>query len=223
LAILKSQVFGGSLIGVYLVANNSFILYPPLLLKEIISKFKTIFEEPLFPLTINNSNLLGVYTASNKYGIIVPNITKDDEIEKLRSHLNGKYEICALKSIDNAFGNLIVCNDKGAIISSLLKDFKKEIEDTLNVETEIFEFAKTYLSGSISLANNKGCLVHPLANDDEIEEVTSVLKVSETDVSTINRGIPYLKAGAIVNDKSGIFGTDSTGPEMMRLTTVLKL
>ena len=33
--ILKAQVFGTSLIGVYLVANNLFVLYPPLLLKEL--------------------------------------------------------------------------------------------------------------------------------------------------------------------------------------------
>ena len=49
------------------------------------------------------------------------------------------------------------------------------------------------------------------------------LKVDETDVSTVNRGIPYLSSGAIVNDQSGIFGMASTGPELMRLTSVLKL
>ena len=71
MAIIKSQVFGQSVIGVYLTANNSFILYPSTLLEPILKKFKTVFDEPFYPVTINNSNLLGVYTASNKYGIIV--------------------------------------------------------------------------------------------------------------------------------------------------------
>ncbi|MHA2326321.1 MAG: hypothetical protein ACXACB_13025, partial [Promethearchaeota archaeon] len=57
MAILRSQVFGRSLIGVYLTANNSYVLYPPTLLKPILKKFKTIFKEPFYPLTINNSNL----------------------------------------------------------------------------------------------------------------------------------------------------------------------
>jgi translation initiation factor 6 len=222
LSILKSQIFGGSLIGVYLTANNSYVLYPHLLLKPILKKFKSVFDEPLYPLTLNNSNLLGIYTASNKYGIIVPNIIKEDEHNLLKSYVGGA-QIGILKSIDNAFGNLILCNDKGAIISSFLKDYMKQIEDILNVETEVFEFAGSFLPGSISIVNNNGCLVHPLANDDEIEKITSILKVEDTDVSTINRGIPYLNAGAIVNDKSGIFGLDSTGPELMRLTSVLKL
>jgi len=208
---------------VYLVGNNDYVLYPPTLLKPSLKKFKTVFKVPFFSLTINNSKLLGIYTVSNKYGIIVPHIIRDDEFETLKSYVNDSIQICQLKSLDNAFGNLILCNDNGAIISSFLKDYKKQIEDILNVETEVFEFAGSYLPGSISITNNKGCLVHPLANDDEIEIITSILKVEETDVSTINRGIPYLSAGAIVNDESGIFGNDSTGPELMRLTNILQL
>lgn len=221
--ILKAQVFGSSLIGVYLVANNSFVLYPTTILKNILKKFKTAFDKPLFPLTINNSNLLGVYSASNKYGIILPHIINDDEFEMLKGHLRDSIQIGILESIDNAFGNLILCNDKGAIISTFLKDYRKQIEDILNVETVVYEFANSYLPGSISIANSYGCLVHPLAEDDEIDYISSVLKVEETDVSTINRGLPYLSSGAIVNDNSGIFGAFSTGPEMMRLSNVLNL
>ena len=118
---------------------------------------------------------------------------------------------------------MILCNDKGAIISSFLKDYKDQIEDTLKVETVVYEFVNNYLPGSISLTNNKGCLVHPLTTDEEIEIISEILKVEETDVSTVNRGIPYLSSGAIVNDQSGIFGNNCTGPEMMRLTNVLVL
>jgi translation initiation factor 6 len=220
---LKAQVFGGSLIGVYLAANNSYVLYPRLMLKPLFNKFKSVFNEPLYPITINNSNLIGIYTASNKFGIIVPNIMRDDEVDVLRANLKNSIEIGVLNSIDNAFGNLILCNDKGAIISSLLKENQQEIEDILNVEAVVYEFANSYLPGSISLANNHGCVVHPLTSDEEIENIKSILRVNETDVSTINRGIPYLSAGAIVNDNNGIFGEASTGPEMMRITSTLDL
>jgi translation initiation factor 6 len=226
MAILRSQVFGRSLIGVYLCANNTYVLYPPTLLNPILKKYKKIFKEPFYPITVHSSNLLGAYTASNKFGIIVPHIIKDDELKNLREIFkeeNNSPHIGVLKSIDNAYGNLILCNDKGAIISSLLQDFRKEIEETLCVETVVFEFADSYLPGSISLTNNNGCLVHPLSTDEEIEYIASILKVDEVDVSTINRGIPYLSSGAIVNDKSGIFGVNCTGPELMRITSVLQL
>ncbi len=221
--ILRAQIFGRSLIGVYLAANNSFILYPPILLNTLLEKFKDTFKVPFYPLTINNSNLLGVYTVSNKYGIIVPHIIREDELNNLKLHVKESSQIGVLKSIDNAFGNLILCNDKGAIISSFLEDYKTEIEDILNVEAVIYEFAGYYLPGSISLANNYGCLVHPLSTDSEIEIISSILKVDEVDVSTINRGVPYLRSGAIVNDESGIFGVNCTGPELMRITSILHL
>ncbi len=221
--ILRTQIFGKSLIGVYLTANNSYVLYPNTLLKPILKKIKTVFEEPFYPMTINNSNLLGVYTASNKYGIIVPHIIKEDELNNLKSYVKDSSKIGVLKSIDNAFGNLILCNDKGAIISSFLKSYRKEVEDILCVETVVYEFGNYFLPGSISLANNHGCLVHPLSTDEDIDYISSILKVKEVDVSTINRGIPYLSSGAIVNDKGGLFGVDCTGPELMRITSVLRL
>ncbi len=221
--ILKSQVFGGNLIGIYLTANNSYVLYPPNLLSSSLEQYKKVFEIPFYPITINNSNLIGVYTASNKYGIVVPKIATEDEFDKLRGFLKDNSHIAFLNSIDNAFGNLILCNDKGAVISSLLKNNVREIEDALNVEVVVYDFASNRLPGSISLANNKGCLVHPLSTDEDVQYISSVLKVEETDVSTINRGIPYLRSGAIINDKSGVFGTLSTGPEMMRLSSVLRI
>ncbi len=223
MTIIKSQVFGRSLIGVFLSGNSSCIFYPSTILKATLKKFQNTFEEPLYPLSINNSNLLGVYMVSNKYGIILPNMIGDDELSHLKSTVSGEMNIGIINSIDNAFGNLILCNDKGAIISTFLKKNRKEIEDILNVETVVYDFARSYLPGSVSLANNHGCLVSPLANDDEIDFLNSILKVKEIDVSTINRGMPYLSSGAVVNDNSGIFGVDSTGPEMMRLTNVLEL
>jgi len=87
MAILRSQVFGRSLIGIYLAANNSYVLYPPTLLNPLLKKFKNVFEEPFHPITINSSNLVGVYTASNKYGIIVPYIIKEEEQQKLEEFL----------------------------------------------------------------------------------------------------------------------------------------
>jgi len=226
MTIIKYQIYGKNSVGVYLTVNNSFGLYPSTLLKPVVEKIRSVFKEPFYPMSINNSNLIGVYTVSNKYGAIVPHIIREDELQQLKNYskeLNNGYQVGVLNSLDNAFGNLILCNDKGAIISSFLKDYKEQIEDTLKVETVVYEFINNYLPGSISLTNNKGCLVHPLATDEEIEIISEILKVEEIDVSTVNRGIPYLSSGAIVNDQSGIFGFECTGPEMMRLTNVLML
>ena len=226
MTILKYQIFGKNSVGIYLEVNNLFGLYPSTLLNPTVKKIEKVFNVPFYPFSINNSSLIGVYTASNKYGIIVPHIIREDELQLLKRYseeFNRDYQIGVLKSIDNAFGNLILCNDKGAIISSFLKEYIEEIEEILKVETVVYEFVNNNLPGSISLTNNKGCLVHPLSTYEEIEIISEILKVEEADVSTVNRGIPYLSSGAAVNDQSGIFGNECTGPEMMRLTNVLML
>lgn len=226
MTILKYQLYGKNSIGAYLSVNNVYGLYPSTLMKFAVEKIKSAFKVPLFPFSVNNSNLIGIYTASNKFGIIVPHIIRDDELEKLKLYtkqFTPNHQIGEIKSLDNAFGNLILCNDKGAIISTLLKDFKKKIEDVLNVETIVFDFANNYLPGSIGVCNNYGCLVHPLTTDPEIKQISEILKVEDVDVSTVNRGIPYVSSGAVVNDSDSIFGQACTGPEMMRLTNVLRL
>ncbi|TXT61534.1 MAG: Translation initiation factor 6 [Promethearchaeota archaeon] len=225
MTILRTDLFGRSLVGVYLEVTNSYVLYPPSINKSDLKKLQDVFQVDFYAFTVNNSKLVGVYSTSNKFGIILPHILRDDELSNLKENLlssQNSTEISVLKSIDNAYGNLILCNDKGAIISSLLRPYQEEIEQVLNVETQVFDFAGSYLPGSIGIANNKGCLVHPLATNDEIDYISSVLKV-ETDVSTINRGVPYLSGGAAVNDSGGVFGKLSTGPELMRLTSVLQI
>ena len=93
MTILKSQVFGRSLIGVYLSGNNSRIFYPPTILKPTLKKIRTTFDEPSCPLTINNSTLLGVYMVSNKSGVIVPDLMRDDELSLLNSAINGEMNV----------------------------------------------------------------------------------------------------------------------------------
>ena len=226
MTILMTNIFGQNSVGVYMAVNNVFGLLPSTILRPTEEKIKDVFRQPMFELTINNSNLLGVYTASNKNGIIVPHIIRDDELDSLRmniKNIDSSYQIGILKSLDNAFGNLVLCNDKGAIISSFLKEYKEEIQDILGVETTVFEFADNYLPGSIAIANNRGCVIHPLSNDSDVEMIGELLKVDEVDVSTVNRGIPYISSGALVNDEGGIFGLNCTGPEMQRMTLVLDL
>ena len=70
------------------------------------------------------------------------------------------------------------------------------------------------------MATNRGALVHPLLSEEEIREISSILRV-KTDVCTINRGIPYPRVGILANSKGAVIGTDSTGPESMRVFEIL--
>ena len=129
MTIIKTQVFGRSFIGVFLRATNSYVLYPPSLRKAQLNEFKGVFKGSEFhSLTINNSKLLGIYTASNKNGILLPSILKDQEKKGLESFLDGNARVGILDSKENTLGNLILCNDHGAVISHLLRKYKDKMK-----------------------------------------------------------------------------------------------
>ena len=122
---------------------------------------------------INGSSVLGTYVAMNSYGMIVPNAIREEELNLIQSSLPQDYKITGIDSDDNTFGNLILCNDKGAVISPLLIDAQEIIEKTLNVPAKVFNFAKSKLPGACGLVNNKGVVVHPMTTDEEPEIISS--------------------------------------------------
>ncbi len=212
---------GSNWIGAFLVANNKYLLHPHGTEKDLLDKLKEHFKV-FVPASINQSKLLGPYIAMNNNGILLPKIAYDDEIENIKKQVGDSIQISVVDSRNNTLGNMILCNDKGAIISHLLKSHQSLIRDVLNVEVSVFEFGGNELPGSNGIANNVGCCIHPLSTDRDVEIISDLLKV-DVDVSTINRGVAFLKYGAVANDNMGIFSNISTGPEMQRLTNVLML
>ncbi|MHA1794612.1 MAG: translation initiation factor IF-6 [Promethearchaeota archaeon] len=221
--IKKENIFGGSNLGVYLAMNNSYFIHPPKINPKIVEFVKKINPNMVVIETfIGGSAVVGSLVAMNSKGIILPHNILDSELEILRANMTHDFQISIIETDANAFGNLILCNDHGAIISPKIGEAKDVISQALNVPVEILAFAGSNLSGSCGLANNKGVLVHPMISEDDAEIIAKVLKV-EIDVSTINTGNPYLGGGAVVNDYGALFGRDSTGPEIQRLLEVLQI
>lgn len=227
MGILKEMLFGSTALGVYLAINNKILFCPKTIPSEKLITIHKAFPKdfPVAKILINQSSLLGSYIATNSNGILVPIIMSDSELDEMRSifgEFNLSMNVSNLPLKDNAIGNLILCNDHGAVISKDLAGEVNLIKDVLDVEVLILNYASTHLPGSAGVANNLGCCVHPLVTDEEVEMIQDILKVP-VDVSTVNMGNPFLRAGAIINDFGGIFGKDTSGPEMMRMTNVLQL
>jgi len=222
--VKKENVYGGPNLGVYLAVNNRYFLHPPKIKSPLPDFARQIFPDIVVIETfIGGSSVLGALVAMNSFGMIIPSTVGDDELELLQTQMDKDFQITVIDAGgDNAFGNLILCNDKGAIISPLLADAKDIIAKTLNVPVTILGFAQSDLPGSCGLANNHGVVVHPMVTDQEAEIISDVLQV-EIDVSTVNCGSPYLGGGAILNDVGAMFGRESTGPEIQRILEVLQI
>ncbi|MFX0169990.1 MAG: translation initiation factor IF-6 [Candidatus Hodarchaeota archaeon] len=166
--------------------------------------------------TIGHSTLVGILTAGNQNGILVPHIVLDEETEALESKLD--LPVYPLKSKLTALGNLILSNDHAALVSpEFNKTDLRAIQDALGVEIESKLLADSGLVGSHGVVTNKGLLAHTSLSDEEQEWLASFFSVG-VEVGTINCGVPYISIGLLASSQAAAAGFETTGPELMRIT-----
>ena len=208
----KLDLRGDPNIGFYGILTND------LFVSSWVSDFRKIRSvRPSHNLFIAGTPFLGLFAVGNENGYLLPEITAEDEL-LLWKKLGKKIGI--IKSRHTALGNLILANDKGAIVSKLLKNHSSLIEEVLDVQVEIGSISDLDIPGSCGIANNKGVLLHREATSEDLKKVADILQV-ETDVGTLNWGSPYLRSAALVNDKQLLVGTPTSGHELGRAVTRL--
>ena len=130
--------------------------------------------------------------------------------------------VIQVESRRNAFGNLVLANDHGALVAEPLwreKEAMQGIRDALGVEVVVGRIAGLPYVGSLACANNKAALVHPEHSDEEAELISSVLKV-RVDSGTVNKGSPFVGAGMLSNDCGVVVGNMTAGPELMIISNL---
>ncbi len=219
--IAKTTILGNSGLGVFALSTEDFSIVPYSVKESSLKVISDTLSVKVIQTTIANSVLVGTMIVGNSKVIFVPQNIKEKEYKILEESLSDQTKLVELNTKYTALGNLIVMNDKGAIVSDMLeKNAQKQIQDELNIEITVGNLLGSPLVGSIAMSTNRGALVHPLLSEEEIKEIASILRV-KADVCTINRGIPYPRVGIIANSKGAVIGTDSTGPESMRIFEVL--
>jgi len=218
LAFEKVAIYGNPNIGVYVFTNENFSFIPRDAPEKFENVVKKTLQVPVYRVTLGLSPLIGVFMSGNSNGIVLSKLITIEEISFLKKTLEDRINILVADDIKvSAVGNLILANDKAAIISPLIPSkLRAQIEEVLDVETIIRSVAKSPLVGSVAVVSNNGLLLNPLANEEEIEELSNIFGV-RADVGTVNRGNIFLSSGIVVNTKGGIVGSETTGPELMRL------
>jgi translation initiation factor 6 len=224
--IIRKYFSGIPTLGVLALTTEEITLLPIFLDKDDVDEISEILNTKCLQINIGGSCLVGSLAVANKYGILLPKIVDKDELAEIKRFLNDNnldLTVEIIKSKNTALGNLILTNDKGALISTELKEFKKDIEDVLNVEVEVGTIAELPTVGSNAVVTNKGCLTHPLVDDDELEFLKGLFKVEYIGKGTANKGTTSVGACIIANSKGAIVGGDTTGPELLMIEDALGL
>ena len=118
MGISTGGLFGHSQIGVHLSIVNDVLFYPRSLDNPSVELLETSFQMEMQPFLIGGSALLGSLLRGNKNGIAVADIAFQDELDELTSF----GDVVVMQSGVNAAGNLIECNNNGAIVSPTVPD-----------------------------------------------------------------------------------------------------
>jgi translation initiation factor 6 len=219
LTVYLSSIVGSASIGVYAFATENIVMIPRMVPQEKAQEYADWLKTKLLYTAIGGSVLGGALVCANSHGMVLPNFVRQEELDAIKSVFDGNITIMETKK--TAFGNLVLANDKGAVVDPRFKDNEITlISDALGIEVVPTEIAGLPYVGSLATATNKGVLAHPLLKDEERKILESVFKVP-VDVGTVNCGVPYVGTGLLANSHAAVAGSMTTGPEMFIIGNAL--
>jgi translation initiation factor 6 len=220
-AIYTFVLFGSASIGVYSLATEKIVIIPPQIPRHKAERVGKWLKTDMVQTMIGKSVLIGALACANSNGMLLPHFVREEEIKTLQNSCGKNFNLTIMETRRTAYGNMVLTNDKGAIVDPRLKAKDiKIISDTLDVEVVPGEIAGLPYVGSLATATNNGILAHPLIKEEEKKLIEEVMK-TPVDVGTINCGVPYVGTGLIANTKAAVAGFLTTGPEMFIIGQVL--
>lgn len=211
---------GDPFLGVFCVASERHLFMPPAMPEGNVRALEEALAVPALTVTVGGTRVIGTLMAANSRGIVVGDIGVQEERKPLRE---AGLEVYALGGRLNAAGNVILTNDKAALVHPrLLRKDVQGIADALGVEVEKGTVAGLYTVGSAAVATSRGVLAHPKIDDEEIEVLQELFHLP-IGIGTVNYGTPMIGAGVVANSKGAAFGTSSTGIEKGRVAEALGL
>ncbi len=208
-------------IGVFLKANDRFLLVPKGMAQTKTDKLCGDLEvSPVFA-SIGESRLLGPLISMNSNGILVSRLAEDFEMSQIKSETG--MNVSRLESKLTAVGNLVVANDRCALVSPALDHYAvAQVKDVLGTEVERIPIGEYHQVGSFVVATNRGAAVYPGLSETEVARIGSFLGVDAYPTS-INRGVPFVASGLVANSRNAIAGSQTTGPELVFITRALSV
>lgn len=215
--IKKISILMSNYIGVYARVWEDIAFLPANVEDSTVEEFEDILDVTVNKLYIDNSSLVGAHTVMNSNGVIFPSSVSKEDFD---FDLDGR-NVLFLKNKINALGNDIIANNKAAMIhKSFDNPARKKIEETLGVEVIKGTIGKISTVGSAAVVTERGMLVTPEAQEDEIEFLSNLFKVPVKS-GTANYGNMYIGSSVVANSKGVLVGKETTPIEIGRIDDIL--
>jgi len=205
---------GNPFLGIFAKTNDSITLLP----KNSSEKFKKICSEVLntrvVTASVSNSNLIGLFSAMNSNGIVLPASVYEYELKELKeAGLNA----AVVGDKSSAFGNNILANDSACLVNPAMgRKSLKSIADCLGVEVVKGTVGGYKTVGVSAVVTNRGMLAKTSVTDEELVSLESIFKVKGA-VGTANMGVPFVGLCMLANKHGFVAGELTSGYELNRI------
>jgi translation initiation factor 6 len=217
--IALSDIFGDPNVGIFSFANEKLAVLPAGVSQKKLATYEQALGVQAYGIGIADSRLVGIYAVGNSNSLLVPYITTEDELKMLEST---GVNVVVVNEKRTALGNVIICNDYGAVLDPRLKpDTVEAVEDALNVPVATSTIGGLPHIGSLATASNKGVLANPIIRDSEKKQIAKALNV-EVHSGTINSGVPYPRSGVVVNSRGAVVGSSTLGAELIAVSNAFQ-
>ena len=197
--IRLETVLGSAEIGLFALPTDRYVILSKEVNPSKVKVFEEVLDAEIIQTSLADSILISPFAAGNSNGIVLSKLVLGEEINKIKNKVPD-LNVQKIDSKYTAVGNLVLCNDKGGIVSSLLgSSVAKTISDVLGVEVVSSTIAKRSYVGSLVAATNVGALVHVDADEDEIELVGGEAR----NKTVCDALISDIEEEVLINDKLG--------------------
>lgn len=217
----KCRIMGSDYVGVFATATDKYLFACPAINQHNRQMVSEKLGAKCIELRLSGSDLVGLFSKANSNGIILSNLTLDQEVEALKMHNLG-ISIGVIESDLNALGSNVLANDKIAIINP---DYShkdaKDIQDILDVEVVRAHIDGFKTVGANNILTNRGIVINNKATDEEKAEWDKMTGFGSVR-STANTGTLSVGLSVIANSNGVIAGDGTTGYELARIIDALE-
>ncbi|MCS7109671.1 MAG: translation initiation factor IF-6 [Candidatus Micrarchaeota archaeon] len=220
----KIGFYGNPYIGLFIKSNSSITLMP-VNKPEKFSRVCEILGTKAINCSVFESPLVGLYSIMNDSGILFSKLILEEELEIIKKRIKEEgfdINVDVLDSEFTALANNVVVNNKHCLINPKMNEKKitGKIKDILNVDVTPLHLQRFNVIGSIIFTNDNGYVAHPNLTGEELDEIEKHLGI-KGGVGTANGGIPFVSLCLVGNNKSIIFGENTTAFEQQRIIDAL--
>jgi translation initiation factor 6 len=203
-------------IGVFSRVLDDIAVIPPESPERFRQALRSALDVELVETTVQGSTIIGSLLAGNRKGCVVSGLAEKEEIAMLSEYR----EVMPLSGTMNAAGNVILANDRFAIVHpDMDKETAKEIGSFLSVEVMALPLGGIKTVGMAGAATAKGVIVHPRTSDHELARLSEFCGVP-VGTGTINMGSGLVGTGLLVNTRGYLAGLQTSGFELGRIEDV---